>query len=70
MTLDIPTCSYVLEAGTDPATFLSALDEQSGGGVEVGAAGVWSTWTVLDTADRRLRAAEVEADLVERSDGT
>jgi len=69
MTLDVPTCSYVLEAGTDPATFLSALDEQSGGAVEVAAPGAWSTWTVLDTADRRLRAAGVEADLVERPDG-
>lgn len=69
MTLDVPTCSYLLEADTAPEALLTTLDDQTGG-VEAGAPGPWSTWTVLDTADRRLRSAGVEADLVERPGGT
>jgi CHAD domain-containing protein len=69
MTLDVPTCAYLLAAGTDPDALLTALRDDGGAGVEAGAADGWTTWTLLDTADRRLRAAGLDAHLVERPGG-
>jgi CHAD domain-containing protein len=58
--LDVPTVSYALPEGLDPAGLLGYLDKRFPVIAEPGAS---RSYTVLDTADRRLRAAGVDLDL-------
>jgi CHAD domain-containing protein len=60
MPLDVPTVSYALPDGVDPPALLAYLDKRFPVIAEPGAS---RAYTVLDTADRRLRAAGVELDL-------
>jgi CHAD domain-containing protein len=60
MPLEVPTVSYALPEGVDPAGLLAYLDKRFSVVVEPGAK---RSYTVLDTADRRLRAAGVDLDL-------
>jgi CHAD domain-containing protein len=60
MPLDVTTVSYALPEGVDPPALLAYLDKRFPVIAEPGAS---RAYTVLDTADRRLRAAGVELDL-------
>jgi CHAD domain-containing protein len=60
MPLDVSTVSYALPEGVDPPALLAYLDKRFPVICEPGAS---RTYTVLDTADRRLRAAGVDLDL-------
>ena len=60
MALDVPTASYALPDGVDPPGLLAYLDKRFALIAEPGAT---RTYTVLDTADRRLAAAEIDLDL-------
>jgi CHAD domain-containing protein len=60
MALDVPTESYRLPDGVDPPGLLAYLDKRFPVIAEPGAN---RSYTVLDTADRRLRAAGVDLDL-------
>ncbi len=60
MPLDVPTVSYALPDGVDPPGLLAYLDKRFPVIAEPEAS---RSYTVLDTADRRLRAAEVDLDL-------
>jgi CHAD domain-containing protein len=58
--LDVSTVSYALPEGVDPPALLAYLDKRFPVIAEPGAS---RAYTVLDTADRRLRAAGVDLDL-------
>jgi CHAD domain-containing protein len=60
MPLDVSTVSYALPEGVDPPALLAYLDKRFPVISEPGGS---RTYTVLDTADRRLRAAGVDLDL-------
>ena len=60
MALDIATVSYALPTGVDPPGLLAYLDKRFPVIAEPEAS---RSYTVLDTADRRLRAAGVDLDL-------
>jgi CHAD domain-containing protein len=60
MPLDVRTVSYTLPDGVDPPSLLAYLDKRFPVIAEPGAS---RSYTVLDTADRRLRAAGVDLDL-------
>jgi CHAD domain-containing protein len=60
MPVDVPTVSYALPEGVDPPGLLAYLDKRFPVIAEPGAS---RSYTVLDTADRRLRAAGVDLDL-------
>ncbi|MGH9190889.1 MAG: CHAD domain-containing protein, partial [Acidimicrobiales bacterium] len=60
MPLDVPTVSYTLPDGVDPPSLLAYLDKRFPVIAEPGAS---RSYTVLDSADRRLRAAGVDLDL-------
>jgi CHAD domain-containing protein len=60
MSLDVPTVSYALPEGLDPPGLLAYLDKRFPVMAEPGAS---RSYTVLDTADRRLRAAGLDLDL-------
>jgi CHAD domain-containing protein len=60
MPLDVSTVSYALPEGVDPPALLAYLDKRFPVIAEPGAS---RAYTVLDTADRRLRAAGVDLDL-------
>ena len=57
---DVSTVSYALPEGVDPPALVAYLDKRFPVISEPGAS---RTYTVLDTADRRLRAAGVDLDL-------
>ena len=60
MALDVPTVSYALPDGVDPAGLVAYLDKRFPVIAEPGGS---RSYTVLDTADRRLRGAGVDLDL-------
>ena len=60
MPLDVSTVSYALPEGVDPPALVAYLDKRFPVIAEPGAS---RAYTVLDTADRRLRAAGVDLDL-------
>jgi CHAD domain-containing protein len=60
MPLDVSTVTYALPEGVDPPTLVAYLDKRFPVVAEPGAN---RAYTVLDTADRRLRAAGVDLDL-------
>ncbi|MGH9231403.1 MAG: hypothetical protein ACRD07_22200, partial [Acidimicrobiales bacterium] len=60
MPLDVPTVSYALPDGVDLPGLLAYLDKRFPLIAEPRAS---RAYTVLDTADRRLRAAGVDLDL-------
>lgn len=63
MPLDVPSYSFALPEGVDAATLVSFLGERVD--LTTGAA-TGLSFTVLDTADRRLRAAGVDLVLAQR----
>jgi CHAD domain-containing protein len=60
MPFDVSTVSYALPEGVDPPALLAYLDKRFPVIAEPGAS---RAYTVLDTADRRLRAAGIDLDL-------
>jgi CHAD domain-containing protein len=60
MALDVATVSYALPTGVDPSGLLAYLDKRFPVIAEPEAS---RSYTVLDTADRRLRAAGIDLDL-------
>jgi CHAD domain-containing protein len=60
MALDVPTASYALPEGVDRLRLLAYLDKRF---PVIAERGDTRTYTVLDTADRRLRAAGIDLDL-------
>jgi CHAD domain-containing protein len=60
MALDVPTGSYALPDGIDPPGLLAYLDKRF---PVIAEPGTTRTYTVLDTADRRLGGAGIDLDL-------
>jgi CHAD domain-containing protein len=60
MTLEVPSSAYVLPEGADPDTLLALLDSRLDLATELRRA---TTSTILDTADRRLRAEGLDLAL-------
>jgi CHAD domain-containing protein len=60
MPLDVPSVAFALPAGLDPGGLLAYLDKRL---PAIAEPATTRTYTVLDTADRRLRAAGVDLDL-------